>query len=438
MNFQKFLNEKTKQGKSLTEIRSYLYTNYIKTVIEDTPLSKKRVMFISNRKKSNFENPISAETNGLITEYDEDSNEWKILSTPTPNFNSSYIKMSNMEYLYNQDLYTVYKVYDGTIINLYYYQDNWRISTNKGYDVTDLNINNEHSYKSLFDYISELYPNFSLSNLDMNRSYTLCLKYDKIHIFKEVKLTNNYLLYIQSVDLNNFKIYDDEDIGLPIQEKIKDLSFSKLFELKKKSDTAYRNYCKTGNKNYDHFYGFILKSNNINITKEYSYIYIESELMKNVRKLIYDFRFIPNNIKQLGLYNYDTILLNIIKNIILNNNDNIFNVYFPSYKEKYTIVKKFILNDLVSHIMSNIKVFNNNIDDIHSIQNDIKPLSDTNNIHIQQYNINEVNKLSIMIYNQILYNNININIPEGKSIINDLLDISYIVELYNCLYNLFT
>jgi len=429
MNFQKFLTEKTNQNVQLPEIRTFLYKNYIKTIIEDTSSSKKRVSFISNRKKSNFSNPLSAEANGIITEYDEDLNKWEIIMVPTCNFNTSLIKMSNVEHFYNQKFYNVYKAYDGTIINLYYYRGEWKISTNKGYDVTNLPINEKYTYQELFLYLLSSYPEFNIDNLDINKTYTFCMKYDKIHLFKEINSSSNYIIFIQSVNLNeNFNINENENIGLPIQEKYNNMLFVELFTNKKKSLNDYKNYFKNNNTNYENNYGYILKSNNKQITQQFSNIYLESELMKNIRKLIYDHRFLSEEIIQNNLYTYNMTLLNIIKNIITNNNDD-FKKIFPQYSKKYDIVKQFLLNDLHLHILKNIKIY--------SKYYLSKKTIDTDNFYITQYNINEVNKLAYNIYIYIIHNSICINTNDGKSILIDLLDIKFIDSYYKCLISIF-
>lgn len=433
MNSSKFLTEQTKQNKTLVDVRKFLYKNYIKTVIEDTDATKKRVMFISNRKQSNFDNPLSSEMNGLITTYDELTNEWEIIMIPTTNFNSSKMKMINIEKLYNDKMYNVYKAYDGTIINLYYYNNEWKIATSNGYDVTNLYINQEYTYKNLFNEICLQYPEFNLETLDNTKCYTLCMKYTKIHLFEELSGTNVITL-IQSVDLKTFNININDTIGFPTQEIITDITFKNLFNNNKKSVDNYKTYLKNKNNNYQHNYGYILKSVNPSFTQSYSYIYLESELMKNIRRMIYDYRYLPDSIKKDKLYNYDMNILNIIK-YILSNSDDYFKKYFPKYSSKYDTIKKFILNDLPEHILNNI----NNIDISRNsvkfiIQNDTQ-LPKIDNFYIMNYNVENTNKLTILIYSFLIFNNININCVEGKSILNDVINLTYIHEYYDCLIN---
>ena len=86
MNTAKYLHEKS--DKQLNYIRSYVYKNYIKTVIENTQDNQQRIIFMANRFKSDFTNPMSFECNGLIAEYNKNTNKYKLLVIPTQMFNS--------------------------------------------------------------------------------------------------------------------------------------------------------------------------------------------------------------------------------------------------------------------------------------------------------------------------------------------------------------
>ena len=109
MNTYNYLQEKS--DKPFNYIRSYVYKNYIKTVIEnsDNQNEKSRIMFIANRFKSNFDNPMSFECNGLIVEHDKPNNKYKFLVVPLPLFNSQKLIKSEMEYHYNANEYKLYK-----------------------------------------------------------------------------------------------------------------------------------------------------------------------------------------------------------------------------------------------------------------------------------------------------------------------------------------
>ena len=442
MEFQKFLHENTNNGFTLNNIRTNVYSNYIKTVIEDIDSNYKRVMFISNRYKSDFTNPISAETNGIITEYDTLNNKFTILMVPIFNFNSNKIKMINIENFYNQQLYNVHKVYDGTIINLYYYNNKWRISTNKGYDLTDLLITYKNTYYQIFLEISKQYINFNIDLLEKHKSYTFVMKYSDKHLFSEINSVNNYLIFMRSIDItelnNNNKliINENEQLGLPIQEKYENISYNILHYNNKQSNNNYLYYLKNKEKNYNYKpnFGYILTSKNINITQQYSNIFLESLLLKNIRKLIYDYNYLPDSIKLHNTNSFDMITLNILKCVLCSHYNN-YKLYFPKYGYKYDLIKKFIYNDLPSHIMENYNTLNNNLNNITSIVNDDMIISDINNFYISQYNINKVNKASIILYSNIKNNyNIDIFVNDGKSILIDLIiRLEYIHIYYNCI-----
>ena len=445
MEFKKLFIENTKKGKKLSDIRSYIYTKYIKTIIEDVDSDHKRVMFISNRYKSDFTNPIVSEANGIITEYNKYENKFKILMVPINNFNCNKIKFKTIENFYNKNLYTVYKVYDGTIINLYYYNDKWRISTNKGYDVTDLFITHNYTYLQVFLEIIKQYPNFNINLLDINKSYTFCLKFNEKHLFEEIE-NNNYIIFLQSVNItelnNNNKliINTNESIGFPIREIYKDITYNQIHYNNKQSVNNYIQYLKNKlyNKQYKHDYGYILTTNNQNLTQQYSNIFLESLLLKNIRNIIYDYKYLPDSIKQNNVNTFNMIILNILK-CVLCNNVNIYNnykTYFPKYTNQYDLIKKFIYNDLPSHILENYNIFIDNINNIINIVNDTMILSNTNNIYIStnNYDINKVNKISIILLSNIKNNyNINISVKDGKSILIDLIvRLEYIHIYYNC------
>ena len=224
MNTYKYLLEKS--NKDINYIRTYVYKNYIKTVVENSEDNSNRVMFIANRFKSDFNNPMSFECNGLIADYNKVNNSWKLLVIPTELFNSQKLIKSEIINYYNQNNYKLCKVYDGTIINLYYYKDCWRISTNKAYDANNLIYTDNKTYLDVFNELLNNYPNFHISKLDTNKCYTLCLKYHKYHPFIENQNENpNKIILIQSVDMNEFnnnkklKINENVDLGFEMTVK---------------------------------------------------------------------------------------------------------------------------------------------------------------------------------------------------------------------------
>ena len=73
---------------------------------------------------------------------------------PPQDCDDSILDMSNPNHCNNyggNNLYDIYKVYDGTLINLYWWEteNSWKISTTKGYDVTELKWS-EITYENAF------------------------------------------------------------------------------------------------------------------------------------------------------------------------------------------------------------------------------------------------------------------------------------------------
>jgi len=186
MNISNYLVNKNEND--IPNIRKYLYKNYIKTVIENTnnkDVEEFRMILIGNRFKSDFNNPISFECNGAIVSYNKNEKKWKTLVIPTELFNSQKICKEELNNNIKNMNYTLYKVYDGTVVNLYFYNGGWRISTNKAYDATNLIFIENKTYQNILEELFSYYKDFDINNLNINKCYTICFKYDKFHTFIE-------------------------------------------------------------------------------------------------------------------------------------------------------------------------------------------------------------------------------------------------------------
>lgn len=458
-----------KEDKPLEYIRDFCYKKYIKTAIEKTESNDKRIIFMSNRNRSDFTNPMSNECNGLIVNYNSSTRHYYALVIPVQNFNSSKLNLNTINSLYKKNSYNIYKINDGTIVNLYYYKNKWVISTSKGYDVTNLILYHNKTYKTILDEVLSDYPEFSYDKLDINKSYTLSFKYYDYHPFIINKKNTNSIIFIQAVDMLEFNVnskllisYND-NIGLPFQEIIKE-TYSNINELYSKAEKAFNKYCHyiknvhpiiinniqyiynniTINSSiidysYEPDYGYILRSNNFNQTKEYSNILIESSLMVNIRKLIYNNYKINRDLNINEFYNITEYIepINMIKlkMFLTINNYNKFKILFPQYINDLNRFK-FIINEIIPKYMINNKnIFDNNIINVHSILNDENVIkTDTSDIY-DVSDINKLNKLVLLLYIDTKKLNINIHVPEAKNIIYDIiLNEKYINIYYRYFY----
>lgn len=450
MNTYKYLLEKS--NKDINYIRSYVYKNYIKTVVENSEDNFNRVMFIANRFKSDFNNPMSFECNGLIADYNKVNNSWKLLVIPTELFNSQKLIKSEIINYYNQNNYKLCKVYDGTIINLYYYKDCWRISTNKAYDANNLIYTENKTYLDVFNELLNNYPNFHISKLDTNKCYTLCLKYHKYHPFIENQYENpNKIIFIQSIDMNEFnnnkklKINENEDLGFEMTEKYDINNYKNLQNLYLMLNNEINRFKKESKlENYKPVFGFILRSKNFAVTKNYSNILLESNLLSKIRNFIYNHNFT----KKLHFYNildtqnsiiinknyYNMLHLICLRVFLLKKDANLFITLFPQLKETMVIYEHF-MKFLTKYIIKNYNIFMKSIVNIDKIfKNEL--VLDTIPIPIDgNIDYSKLNKLVIIILVDLKEKKINLNVSENYDILYDYLNNLIYLDYYYSYFN---
>ena len=454
MNISNFLSDKSEAD--IINLRSFLYKNYIKTVIEKNEPSTKdfRVMFIGNRFKSNFYNPISFECNGAIVNYNRVDNTWKTLVIPLELFNSQKLVKDEINKHIISNHYKLFKVYDGTIINLYFYNGAWRISTNKAFDATNLLFTKDKTYLDILEELFVLYKDFNKSRLDINKCYTICFKYNKYHTFVENNFENqNKLILIQSVDtfkFNNYKqieINTEDDIGIPFsgqytlngENNIKNINIILNNELNR-----FKRTFSSGN--YEPNFGLILRSDNFKITGNYSNILLESNLMSKIRNLIYNHSFA----KKLNYYdklnmqisedafvdkNYYNMqdLINL-KVFLVGQEMNLFLTLFPQYKKNIEFYNEF-LKFLTKYIIKNYAILQKNIINFPKIMKNVLNLDLILIPTELNLNLNKVNKLSLLVVTDLKNKKINLNVNENYDTLYDYLhNIVYIDYYYSCIH----
>lgn len=362
MNMLKYLNN---LNKSLDDTRSTIFTHYIKWCDDrqmydaSNPPEEVRVIFYSDKFKSDFKNPITKECNGVVFGYNpKNKMRWRVLAYPPECFNMNPLSIQKMNKYYLSNAYQIYESLDGTMLTLYYFNGEWRISSYKGYDVSCLLFCNGKTYMDVFlDLTKEKYPTFSFDSLEKHKSYTVCLRYHPYHIFdeqtghKSLPEDNSYIILIQSVDLSKEKQqafdirpqYTDE-IGLPVQKPVlyNEKTITNLFNHAKQSYNKYERDIKiNGCLTKRPLYGFILRSKNIE--HEYRNIYIESSLMKYIRLALY------NQKKNAKTNDHNLQFLQI--NTILNrSNYQRYYTIFRQFAEEYDVILK-LIKDVVPEVI---------------------------------------------------------------------------------------
>ena len=454
MNISNFFINKYEND--IANIRKFLYKNYIKTVIEHTELespdSEYRIMLIGNRFKSDFKNPISFECNGAVLSYDRKNKMFKTLVVPTELFNSQKLCKEEINNNIKQMNYSLYKVYDGTIVNLYYYNNGWRISTNKAYDATNLIFMENKTYNNVLEELFSYYNDFNISRLDINKCYTICFKYDKFHTFIEnAHLPHqNKLILIQSVDITAFNndkrlvISYNDDIGIPVSTQYNlhgDYTLQNIFNILYGEITRFKKY-HTG-ATYEPNFGLILRSHNFNKTKEYSNLLLESNLMSKIRNLLYNHSFAKKLNYFDKLVNYEAEVnknyynmqdLTNLKMFLVQKDLTVYLLLFPQFKpqmEHYNTFLKF----MTKYIIKNYFIFQKYLNDFSNI---IKNINSMDAIPISteiNANFNKLNKLALYVCLDLKNKKINLNVQEHYDILFDFLhNVLYIDYYYSCLH----
>ena len=262
--------------------RKELYSLGIKTSYNDNLV----ICSTFNNKKNNM-NIYMQESNGLIIE----RNTWRLLVVPPRTLRANIDTKSANKFLH-QGLYHIYRAEDGTTFNMYYYNNKWTISTSKGYDMNDVKWDDLTYEQLITDCLSNIglsYGTF-IKSLDKTKCYSFGFKHPNFHRFYGGTAPVYKLWFIQYVDLNPksetylwaFDKYPYNHI--PNQELAEYEPPINMKDLYMNATNALNNFRYNGDVNY----GYILRSVNFGTTLSHSDLYIESSLMKTIRKFWYD------------------------------------------------------------------------------------------------------------------------------------------------------
>lgn len=330
-----------------------VYFNYEKDI------NNKIIRVILRIKKNNNVHPLMYYyCNGCVI----DTVKWKVLTVPPVAFNKR--QMPNViETFYKQGLYDVIKVIDGTVVTIYYWNNSWNISSCNSYDVSSFYWMGDLTYAEIiYDLFSKLYPDaiikngiqlndntLTFSNLQKNKSYTIGFRH---HNFHPLLSDPEYIWNIQNVNLSTHKIeYNDGILGIPNQQIINAIdSLDQLNHINNISmSNALTNIKTAESKSFS--YGFILRSKDISITKEYSNILMSSILLKQIKKNIYNY---PSNSLKQFITHTNRIEYIAIKNYFNKSEHNDMIQLYPQLFEKYSIYNRCI-SDVIACTLTIMK-----------------------------------------------------------------------------------
>jgi hypothetical protein len=332
--------------KSLQLLRQELSVYGIRVVSNDDVI----IFSSSNVGKNTEMNIYKRECNGLIL----DLNGNPLVVPPRSLKYNIDTNIANK--FIHQGLYHIYKVEDGTSFNLYY-RSRWTISTMRGYDMNNVKWGNSATYQEI---ITECLSHIGLTwedlvdKLDKNQCYSFGFKHPHMHKFREGKDCDIYKLwFIQSVNTDpNHPNYLWANSVCPIAiiptQELQNNAITNIRELYKKSADSLKSFADTG----DICYGYILRSVNVEVTNNHSDLFIESSLMRNIRKFCYDNKLIDlcHNYK----WDKDTAIS--LHAYLDKPNYPTFNLLFGDQFNKYTTKYHEIIENIINNMVK--KSFN--------------------------------------------------------------------------------
>jgi hypothetical protein len=237
---------------------------------DDTP-KYARFMFTSFNRNNNFKYP------GIVI------SDGKVVSVPQPPPCTKY-SSKDLSNMLQQSNPNVYKARDGTIVTLYWYKSKWVIGTTRGYEVNDYKWMDTSTYQDTLDNVLSAHPDFSYDKLEKNKCYTIGFTHSDFHPFAYTdRKSHQSAWFVRSVDLDKFNNSDgtyisyEEDIGLPLQQRVKFGTVGKMFS---EAKNAYKVFKTTGKTHFGHLV----------VTKEKCFL-VESTLLRNIRQTFYNNKF---------------------------------------------------------------------------------------------------------------------------------------------------
>jgi len=361
----------------------------------------RRVQLTTLRVGADLSKTLNKQANGVIF----DTN-WNILVRPT---NITYNKLP-MNFNKSFDKYKVYKINDGTQVNLYYFNE-WCISTMNGINVSDYKVVGDETFKQVFAKLAAIY-NLSFDNFDKSHSYSIGFHY---HLWHPLVSETDKMWFIQSSGKNP---------GLPCQEQI----YENYSTLQQNNTVSLENFLNSDKSARVINYGYILRTD----CENHADYIMESSLLKKIRQLFYDlpkkrdehFKSInsSNRAEYFALRSY----LNFINKYLFVDLFPIYSGYYHKYdnifdKLAFKVLQQFRESSENSKRMKNRKTEKLSLEETKS---EVLP----NVIDPQKQLINQ-------FVTYCINNKCNIDSREGKSIVSDLIKEYDYVDMYFTMYS---
>lgn len=217
------------------------------------------------------------ECSGLVLEWPT----WKILCKPPPILYNKFRKVNLVGLIPTK--YDIYEICDGTTVTLYWWNDAWRMSSMNGYDVSGYKWIGPLTYReALDDTLTRCGYNDFWDKLDRNCSYTIGFRHHDFHPL----LDDPPAVWLIKATGDGCIIPPQSPIKTTMKPR---LLLSTMQTRNNEALSRWRN--RAGRPNVRPHYGYILRAKPGNNLPD---IIMESELMKRIKRYIYD---MPRNRK---------------------------------------------------------------------------------------------------------------------------------------------
>lgn len=252
----------------------------------------------------------------------------KILAMPPAPFN----KHASLRSVFKRrGTFRVYPAFDGTMVSLYWYGEKWCISTANGYEVSEYKWIGPKTYAEVVSgALATIGKTFD--NLDKGTSYTIIVRDPDWHPLlqdnRKIVLVHRY----NTATGVTVGAETDSD-GFPYIKAIDSPVLRDLVEWNRDSLNLFRT-------THNAWYGFIVRAD-WDIHGANSNIYVESHLMKSIRKMMYSYYGVVN----------DKVKYSVLRAYLHTRTAALFMDLFPQFNKTMLAIKS-IINEISLSVMT--------------------------------------------------------------------------------------
>lgn len=323
-----------------TYISNILYKMYIHSVVVGDPKSGKiRILLTSRPSMTDAGYQLVRECNGAILEISLTS--CAIAARPMPNFVDKIDRSRNIDEMLSGD-YQVVEMEDGTTMNMYYFDGQWRFSTKHMPDAKDI-VWRGHTYEEVLRETLMQYAEFGFDKLNPEMTYTFGFKHPHFHPFNQHVSPKMGAWFIRATYNKTGEISYVNTMGIPDQTVIRDPIWRDLL---KRSRDALGQYISGG----AIFMGFIIRP--VAAQTSENLVMIQSSLMHEIKYMIYQAPRQHDAVKQETFNNhfrnFDFVILAAYMDYGMNAS---FKALFPQYVDEFAKYDKLfdsIIEDIIT------------------------------------------------------------------------------------------